>query len=233
MKETFFDLFWEFAADFKDALPYLCRLVVAAVCGAGIGLERTLRQKEAGLRTHIIVALGSALMMIVSKYGFFDLFVYSDVVKFDGSRLAANIITGVSFLGSGIIIYKGSIKGLTTAAGIWATAGIGLAIGAGMYGIGVYATVVLLVIQIFIHKFVPIENTVATEVKLKIKNDPVALDHVEEILHQKGVDIMSTDIEKKDNLIYCKFDLKSHNSFSFNEIKEILKDDEYIVSISL
>ncbi len=233
MKEEFLDLFWEFAADFKDALPYLCRLVVAAVCGAGIGLERTLRQKEAGLRTHIIVALGSALMMIVSKYGFFDLFAYSDVVKFDGSRLAANIITGVSFLGSGIIIYKGSIKGLTTAAGIWATAGIGLAIGAGMYGIGVYATLVLLLIQIFIHRFVPIENTVATEVKLKIKNDPVALDHVEEILHQKGVDIMSTDIEKKDNLIYCKFDLKTHNSFSFNEIKEILKDDEYIVSISL
>ena len=86
-------------------------------------------------------------MMIVSKYGFFDLFLY-DNVKFDGSRLAANIITGVSFLGSGIIIYKGSIKGLTTAAGIWATAGIGLAIGAGMYGIGVYATIVLLLIQI-------------------------------------------------------------------------------------
>ena len=233
MKEIFLDLFWEFADEFKEALPYLCRLVVAAICGAGIGLERTLRQKEAGLRTHIIVALGSALMMIVSKYGFFDLFAYSDVVKFDGSRLAANIITGVSFLGSGIIIYKGSIKGLTTAAGIWATAGIGLAIGAGMYGIGVYATIVLLIIQIFIHKFVPIENTVATEIKLKIKNDPIALDHVEEILHKKGVDIISTDIEKRDNLIYCKFDLKTHNSFSFNEIKEILKDDEYIVSISL
>lgn len=227
------EMLLEVLNDFQGALPYLCRLVVAAACGAGIGLERTLRQKEAGLRTHIIVALGSALMMIVSKYGFFDLFAYSDVVKFDGSRLAANIITGVSFLGSGIIIYKGSIKGLTTAAGIWATAGIGLAIGAGMYGIGVYATIVLLVIQICIHKFVPIENTVATEIKLKIKNDPVALDHVEEILHKKGVDIMSTDIEKKDNLIYCKFDLKTHNSFSFNEIKEILKDDEYIVSISL
>ncbi len=232
MKEAFFDLFWEIVADFKDALPYLCRLVVAAVCGAGIGLERTLRQKEAGLRTHIIVALGSALMMIVSKYGFFDLFLY-DNVKFDGSRLAANIITGVSFLGSGIIIYKGSIKGLTTAAGIWATAGIGLAIGAGMYGIGVYATIVLLLIQVFIHKFVPIENTVATAVKLKIKNDPVALDHVEEILHKKGVDIMTTDVEKKEDLIYCKFDLKTHNAFSFKEIKEILKDDEYIISISL
>ena len=226
------EMLLEVLNDFEVALPYLCRLVVSAICGAGIGLERTYRQKEAGLRTHIIVALGSALMMIVSKYGFFDLFLYENV-KFDGSRLAANIITGVSFLGSGIIIYKGSIKGLTTAAGIWATAGIGLAIGAGMYGIGVYATIVLLIIQIFIHKFVPIENTVATEIKLKIKNDPVALDHVEEILLKKGVDIMSTDIEKRDNLIYCKFDLKTHNNFSFNEIKEILKDDEYIVSISL
>ena len=121
------EMLLEVLNDFEVALPYLCRLVVSAICGAGIGLERTYRQKEAGLRTHIIVALGSALMMIVSKYGFFDLFLYENV-KFDGSRLAANIITGVSFLGSGIIIYKGSIKGLTTAAGIWATAGIGLAI---------------------------------------------------------------------------------------------------------
>lgn len=233
MYDSFSSMLLDFGLDFKEALPYLCRLVVAAICGAGIGLERTLRQKEAGLRTHIIVALGSALMMIVSKYGFFDLFQFSDVVKFDGSRLAANIITGVSFLGSGIIIYKGSIKGLTTAAGIWATAGIGLAIGSGMYGIGVYATIVILVIQVFIHKFVPIENTVATELKLKIKNDPLALDHVEELLHQKGVGIISADVEKRDDIIVCKFDLKTHAAFSFNEMKELLKDDEYIISFSL
>ena len=233
MYDSFSVMLLDFAMDFKEALPYLCRLVVAAICGAGIGLERTLRQKEAGLRTHIIVALGSALMMIVSKYGFFDLFAFSDVVKFDGSRLAANIITGVSFLGSGIIIYKGSIKGLTTAAGIWATAGIGLAIGSGMYGIGVYATIVILIIQIFIHRFVPIENTVATELKLKIKNDPLALDHVEELLAKKGVDIISADVEKRDEIIVCKFDLKTHTGFSFKEMKEILKNDEYIISFSL
>ncbi len=227
------ELLTELGENFVDAIPYLCRLVVATICGAGIGLERTLRQKEAGLRTHIIVALGSALMMIVSKYAFFDLFQYGELIKFDGSRLAANIVTGISFLGSGIIIYKGSIKGLTTAAGIWATAGIGMAIGGGMYGIGIYATVVLLIIQIFIHKFVPIENTVATTITLKLKNEPAALDHVEEILVKKGADIISSDIEKKDNLIYCKFDLKAHTSFSFKEVKDILKDDEYIISISL
>ncbi len=227
------ELLTDLGQTFIDALPYLLRLVVATVCGAGIGLERTLRQKEAGLRTHIIVALGSALMMIVSKYAFFDLFQYGELIKFDGSRLAANIVTGISFLGSGIIIYKGSIKGLTTAAGIWATAGIGMAIGAGMYGIGIYATVVLLIIQIFIHKFVPIENTVATTIKLKVKNDPLALDHVEDILTKKGADIMTSEIEKKDDIIYCKFDLKAHTSFSFKEVKDILKDDEYIISISL
>ena len=88
--------------------------------------------------------------MIVSKYGFFDLFLYENV-KFDGSRLAANIITGVSFLGSGIIIYKGSIKGLTTAAGIWATAGVGMAIGSGMYVVGIVSTLIILATQILFH----------------------------------------------------------------------------------
>ena len=138
---------------------FFLRVLVACVCGAAIGVERSKRLKEAGIRTHIIVCCAAALTMIVSKYGFADM-VSSDGAGLygtkgtDPARLAAQIISGVSFLGAGIIFRNGSsIKGLTTAAGIWATAGIGLAIGAGMYVVGIFTTVVVAVIQILMHKF--------------------------------------------------------------------------------
>ena len=120
-------------------MEFVLRLVISCICGGVIGFERSRRRKEAGLRTHIIVALGSALLMIVSKYGFMDI---GDVpgMRVDAARIAANVITGISFLGAGMIFVRDvSIKGLTTAAGIWSMAGIGLAIGAGMYFVGIFA----------------------------------------------------------------------------------------------
>ena len=217
--------------DFSGALPYLLRLVIAAACGAGIGLERTLRQKEAGIRTHIIVALGSALMMVVSKYGFFDVVIF-DSVNVDASRIAANIITGVSFLGSGIIIFKGTLKGLTTAAGVWATSGIGLAIGAGMYGIGIFATVLLLLIQIVIHRFLPIENYATSTITIKLKNDENALNEINRIFKENGCDIVSSNIEKMDDMLLCSFTIKVKGSVTFDETFKILNSSEHIVSIT-
>ena len=225
-------MFAEILDNFREALPYLCRLIVAVVCGGVIGLERTLRQKEAGIRTHIIVALGAALMMIVSKYGFFDIICY-DSVNLDGSRLASNIITGVSFLGSGIIIFKGSVKGLTTAAGIWTTAGIGLAVGAGMYGIAVFSTILLLIIQICIHRFLPIENTITTSVSMKLKDDPNSLDAVEKLLLDNGCEILSSNIEKKNDTLSCIFTLKLREPISFEETKNVFNNNDYIISISM
>ena len=101
-----------FTADFFPQLEYLLRIVIACLCGGFIGIERTLRQKDAGFRTHVIVALGAALMMVVSKYGFAD----SLAAGYDPSpeRIASNIITGISFLGAGMIFVRGAnIKGLT------------------------------------------------------------------------------------------------------------------------
>jgi len=138
---------------------FFLRVLAACVCGAAIGYERSKRLKEAGIRTHIIVCCAAALTMIVSKYGFADLVGADGAPLYgtkgtDPARLAAQVIGGVSFLGAGIIFRNGnSIKGLTTAAGIWATAGIGLAIGAGMYIMGVFSTLVVAVIQILMHKF--------------------------------------------------------------------------------
>lgn len=120
------------------------RLLVAGLMGVFIGLEREYRAKEAGFRTHFLVALGSALMMIVSKYGFYDI-LSKDLIRLDPSRIAAQVVSGIGFLGAGtIILQKHIVRGLTTAAGIWATSGIGLVIGAGMYSIGIIATAFVL-----------------------------------------------------------------------------------------
>ena len=135
---------------------YFVRVLFAGICGIVIGYERKNRAKEAGIRTHFIVASAAALMMIVSKYGFFDLIeqaIHEDVeVKLDPSRVASCIITGIGFLGAGMIfVQKQTIKGLTTAAGIWATAGIGMAIGSGLYVIGFLVTILILVAQLLLH----------------------------------------------------------------------------------
>jgi len=131
---------------------FFLRMIVACLCGIAIGIERKNRAKEAGIRTHCIVACASALMMIVSKYGFFDLASIDGTRIADGSRIASQVVSGIGFLGAGIIfVQKQTVKGLTTAAGIWATSGIGLALGAGMYSIGIVATAIILVMQYTLH----------------------------------------------------------------------------------
>ena len=124
---------------------FVLRLLVAGVLGIFIGLEREYRAKEAGYRTHFLVALGSALIMVVSQYGF-DEVLGRVGVGLDPSRIAAQVVTGIGFIGAGtIILNKQIVRGLTTAAGIWATAAIGLCVGAGMYMLGVLATLLALV----------------------------------------------------------------------------------------
>ena len=128
------DIFWDFAL----------RLFVAGAMGVLIGLEREYRAKEAGYRTHFLVALGSALMMIVSQYGFMEV-LKTDLIRLDPSRIAAQVVSGIGFIGAGtIILQKQIVRGLTTAAGIWATSGIGLAVGAGMCAVGISATLLVL-----------------------------------------------------------------------------------------
>jgi putative Mg2+ transporter-C (MgtC) family protein len=125
----------------------LLRLSLAAVLGGAIGFERELRDREAGLRTHLLVCLGSALFTIVSAYGFREFLTSGDqVIRADPTRIAAQIVTGIGFLGAGAIIRQGlSVRGLTTAATLWVAAAIGIAAGAGYYSGAVLGTVVTLV----------------------------------------------------------------------------------------
>ena len=124
---------------------FVFRLFLAGVLGALIGLDREYRAKEAGYRTHFLVSLGSALFMIVSQFGFSEILGHEGV-GLDPSRIASQVVTGIGFLGAGtIILQKQMVRGLTTAAGIWATSGIGMAIGAGMYWLGTSAALLTLV----------------------------------------------------------------------------------------
>jgi len=124
---------------------FVWRLVLAAIFGTIIGLDREYREKEAGFRTHFLVSLGSALMMIVSQYGFSEILTH-DGVSLDPSRIAAQVVSGIGFIGAGTIIFNHQIvRGLTTAASLWATAGIGLTADAGMSWLALAATILTLV----------------------------------------------------------------------------------------
>ena len=124
---------------------FVWRLVLAALFGTIIGLDREYREKEAGFRTHFLVSLGGALMMIVSQYGFSEILTH-DGVSLDPSRIAAQVVSGIGFIGAGTIIFNHQIvRGLTTAASLWATAGIGLTAGAGMSWLALAATILTLV----------------------------------------------------------------------------------------
>ncbi len=138
----------------------ILRLFVAALLGGAIGLEREYRAKEAGLRTHFLVALGSALFMVISQFGFEQILDMHPLlnVRLDPSRIAAQVVSGIGFIGAGTIIFqKHVVKGLTTAAGLWVTAAIGMTCGAGLYGLAVAGTLMVLIcleaLNVLLQKF--------------------------------------------------------------------------------
>lgn len=138
-------------------LLIMIRVLVALVLSGLIGFEREMKNHSAGFRTHILVGVGSCLMMLLSFYGFEAILAkYEGVVnvRFDPSRIPSYVISGIGFLGAGtIIVYGGTIRGLTTAASIWTVAGIGLVVGAGMYAVAIFTTLVILLSLIFLNNF--------------------------------------------------------------------------------
>ena len=209
------------------------RLAFAGFCGAIIGLERSFRRKDAGIKTHIILALGAALFMVVSQYGFTELEL-SNEYRADASRIASNIVTGVSFLCAGVIFVRGaSVKGLTTATGIWTTAGIGMAAGAGMYGITLFATLLILVIQIVLNKIsIKIETHYALEVELK-NPDNIPLNEIIDALveHTK---VSPNSVKLHNNNVDLTYKLTFNIVHTINEIEliENLKRNKNVISVS-
>lgn len=210
-------------------LIYLIRVFAAAVMGGLVGLERSHRQKNAGIRTHIIVAMGASLMMIVSKYGFFDVLSHPSV-GLDPSRIASNVITGISFLGAGVIfVRRGSTKGLTTAAGIWTTAGIGAAIGAGMYVLGALATILMLLVQLVFHgPLQRLEGNLSESFTVELK--PECAERFVEQLRAKGYDVAVQSFEKKASAVVMRVEIFGTPQFTGDMMLELCQNTSDILA---
>ena len=179
-------------------LEFALRLLLSALCGGVIGVERTRRNKGAGIKTHMLVAVGAALFVILSKYGFLDV-IAAEGADVDVSRVAAGVTTGVGFLGGGIIFLRGtSVQGLTTAAGIWVMAAAGCAFGAGMYSTGLVVTAIVLVVQLLFknENFPHLASTYTGELTVTMDEDSGNLKVLEAMLYERNVDIVNTHIKK-------------------------------------
>lgn len=199
----------------------LLDVVLAVVLGFVIGLERKIRGKEAGIRTHTVVCVGSALLMVVSKYGFGE--------NADTSRVAAQIVSGVGFLGAGMIIYKrNEVFGLTTAAGVWATAGVGMACGGRLYYIAIGATLLLVGTQFLFHARVfRDKGNYSVNIEFVQTKDENLI--VKELF---GTDRFNhLVIQREEGVVVFKATLNTDKEFSSSQLNDIMEAHSFIRSI--
>ena len=231
MQSAFFSSF-EIAT--SPLLDCCCRLAVSCILGMLIGIERSKRFKEAGVRTHIVVCCGAALCMIVSKYGFADLTnpdgsVFNGIRGADPARVAAQVVSGISFLCAGVIFKnQGTVKGLTTAAGIWVTAGIGLAVGAGMIVPALFATVLVSLLQILMHAYC------AIRLQFTVRNGYDFNGALERQLETWGAQITESKVTRSIEGGTTDYDLtiRRRDEITYDEFKQFTTEREEILSAS-
>lgn len=222
------------AQGYPDFWEMLLRLLIACICGFAIGLERSMRFKVAGLRTHIITCFASALFMLISKYGFLDLMeVYGDKPA-DYARIAAGVVSGISFLCAGVIYKTGpTIHGLTTAVGLWLTSAIGLSIGAGMYGVGVIGAVLMIGIQsILHHKKFGTDSFNYTDVKIVVKNDMSFADMEKFIIEKTAGTLEDISAEHGVEDSTYEFILRTKNPINADDMRKLMATCDGIISLS-
>ncbi len=209
----------------------ILRLLAATAMGAAIGIEREYHAKEAGLRTHLLVALGSCLFMILSVYGF-DFMLGHDHVSFDPSRIASQVVTGIGFIGAGtIILQKQVVRGLTTAAGLWVTAALGLACGNGMYWIALVTTAVVLISLGLINIYLPYLSQRERSITF-LAEDYVVMTEVLENLRREKIVVMNyemhKDADENDGLMLVTIEIRMKKYDNLKEITSILKNFEKV-----
>lgn len=196
-------------------------LSLSLVLGGAIGIEREYRAKEAGFRTHFLVALGSALFCLVSQYGF-------GIDMKDSSRVAAQVVSGIGFLGAGTIIFqKNVVRGLTTAAGLWVTAAIGLACGTGMYAAAIITTVMVLLGLEVLNAFIPqLGNTT-----IELSFSAPSRDCVKKLIHQlkqDGMEIHSYELKdrrtSKEEFLEANIEVKAKRGNHTLKILDYMND---------
>lgn len=213
-----------------DNLEFLIRIVLAGFLGMIIGLERAKRQKEAGTRTHCIIACTAAALMILSKYAF------GDVGSGDGARIAAQVVSGISFLGAGVIFRSGrfSIQGLTTAAGIWGTAGVGMAVGAGLYWLGLILAAALVIIQVVLHRItIGADAQLIQELSVRLREDSQAGQSFEELLRRHQGQIIESSLSREGDYIRMALVVRLSEPVTHEEALELLTANPGIVQISV
>jgi putative Mg2+ transporter-C (MgtC) family protein len=208
----------------KEELRMLLDLGLSALLGFLIGFERKLRSKEAGIRTHTILSVGACLMMLISLYGF-------GKADADASRVAAQIVSGISFLGAGIIVYrKHEVKGLTTAAGVWATAAIGMACGARLYVLACAGCVLLIALQLLFHTplkiFSPKRFYIVKITFIEKTNERHKVKELFKVTHYNHL-----VVERVDDKLLFKATIFTDKEFDSVTIDNIMKTNEYIISI--
>ena len=220
-------------------LIFLFRIILAILAGAVIGFEREHRVKVAGLRTHILISMASALMMIISKYAFFDVLVEAEAlgVGLDVSRVAAGIIAGMGIFSGGIVFIgkRGNVSGLTTAAGIWATIGIGMVIGAGMYTVGIGSVLLVEAVQFTLHHDLSIyKHAIVANAVFSFEQPDSGYDRLLKELDQYGAKLSyirwEREVEKGSTL---KCNIRFDNKFGRDEIVDILSGIPELTSFEL
>lgn len=216
------------------------RLLLAAFCGATIGMERSKRFKEAGVRTHMVVCFASAMMMILSKYAFADLTMpdgssFAGIRGADSSRIAAQVVSGISFLGAGVIFKNGgTIKGLTTAAVLWFTAGVGLAVGAGMIWIAVVGTLLVFLVQILLHRYaVGADAYSGNRLQFTVKNGHDFNAALTEQLKEWDAQITDSKVNRRrDGTTEYELTIRRRTEISYDEMKSFMESRPEILSAS-
>ncbi len=218
-------------------MEFVIRILVSCMCGFVLGVERSRRFKEAGVRTHMIVCVGAALIMIVSKYGFEDLSkeIYNGTRAADPARLAAQVVSGVGFLGAGMIFKNGgSVTGLTTAAGIWAAAGIGLAVGAGMYMLGILVTIAIASIQMLMH-IVTVGADAYKHCNIDILVESLFNfdEKFRDLMKQYGATLVEFRITREVNGIRYNATLKTKKAITSDDVSAVLAGNSEVIEISV
>ncbi|WP_339230981.1 MgtC/SapB family protein [Oceanobacillus sp. FSL K6-2867] len=204
------------------------RLLVALVLSGLIGFEREINNHSAGFRTHILVGVGACLMMILSLFGFSAFNEVNDNIRFDPARIPSYVISGIGFLGAGtIIVYGGTVRGLTTAASIWTVAGIGLVVGAGMYSVAIFTTLIILISLIFLNHIERIFPRSRTTMFIElVVDETIEINKVLEILEKHHFSITNIEIIRQESSLrkfYIKMNRKDrqHLIKIFEEISQL------------
>lgn len=210
---------YDFFVIHEQELVYIFRIAYAGVLGIIFGVERMLREKDAGIRTHFIVAIGACLMMLISKYGFSDM-----AGRADPTRIASQIVSGVGFLGAGLIVYqRESLHGLTSAAGIWLTAGIGMAVGAGMFIVPTAVCILVIAILLFLNrriKLLAVHHVSIVAITFEYSKE--AAEHIKQIL--KVNSFYGFKLSENDGKVIAKVTVRTNENCTDDLLVQVMQE---------